>query len=472
LSNELSNSTRVFYATGAAAPAVVLTLASSFILIYYSTALGAPPAIVGGALALALVFDAIGDPIVGYLSDNTRSSWGRRHPFMYVAIVPVTLLCWAVWNPPASLGAAELVLYLIAIIIPLRIAVSVYDVPNVALTAELTRDYDERTRLAIYRTCANWVFITAFTATVYGYWLRPSVGYPDGLLNPDGYRSMGFVASVVVCVAMLVSAVGLHSQIPRLAQPSSDQRSSFKDMFASVLSVFRERAVLPLLLSAAAISTGFSAYGALFAFYYGYFWGLNPTELSLTMVPYAIGLVVGFLTAPIVTRIREKRTVAMAAISALSVSVALPVLAGLAGLAPIREGSAGYPIVYGFLFVDMVTYILVVAALFSMVADAVEHRELSRGRREEGTVFSIQTLVMKISSALGVLVAGITLQAIGFADEEGTRDVTVTNRIGLAWIVVNVGLYAIAIVVLRFYRVTRKQHETNVARLDGSSAEA
>lgn len=391
---------------------------------------------------------------------------------MYMAIVPVTLLCWAVWNPPGSLGPIGLIVYLIATIVPLRVAVSVYDVPNVALTAELTRDYDERTRLAIYRTCASWVFITIFTAAVYGYWLRPTVDYPDGLTNPAGYRNMGLVASVVVCAGMFISAAGLHRHIPRFAKPPSEQHWSFRDLFASVLSIFRERAVVPLLLSAAAISTGFSAYGALFAYYYGYFWGLDATELSLTMVPYAVGLVVGFLAAPYVTRIREKRTVAIAAITALSVSVAIPVVVGLLGLAPLRGGIAGYPIIYGFLFVDMVTYILVMGALFSMVADAVEHRELSRGRREEGTVFAAQTLVMKISSALGVLISGITLQAIGFADEAGARDVAVTNRIGMAWIVVNVGLYALAIAALFFYRITREQHEENVARLNGSSGRA
>ena len=470
MSSLLNTSTRTFFATGTVASAVVLNLTSSFVLLYYSRVLGAPPGLVGAALAIALVFDGVSDPIIGYMSDNTKSRWGRRHPYMYIAIMPVSLLCWALWNPPSALGPIELVFYLIAIVVPLRIALGVFEVPNVALTAELTDDYDERTRLAVYRTCTSWLFITVFSAIVYGYWLQDSPDYPDGLLNPEGYRNMSIAASLLAFAAMLISSIGLHGLIPRLSRPSSEHHWSFKDLFVSFQGVLTERALVPLFLSGAAISTGFSVYGALFAIYYNDFWGLNSAELSLTMAPFACGALVGIFAAPLLTRIREKRTIAIIATSVLCVSVATPVLLGILGLAPLRGGAAGYLVIYGFLFVDMVTYVLVMGSLFSMITDAVEHRTLLRaGRREEGTIFAVQTFVLKASSALGVLVAGIALQMIGFANQGGSPDSELANNIGLIWISLNLAFYFLGICPILFYRFTRQRHLENIEKLSDST---
>jgi GPH family glycoside/pentoside/hexuronide:cation symporter len=470
MSSLLSTSTRAFFATGTIASSVVLNLTSSFILLYYSRVLGAPPALVGATLAIALIFDGVSDPIIGYMSDHTKSRWGRRHPYMYIAVVPVALLCWAVWNPPSSLGPIELVLYLIATIVPLRIALSVFEVPNVSLTAELTDDYDERTKLAVYRTCTSWLFLTTFTALVYGYWLQDSPDYPDGVMNPEGYGNMSIAASLLVLAAMLVSSIGLHRLIPRFSPPSSEHHWSFGDLFLSFQGVLTERALVPLFLSGAAISTGFAVYGALFAIYYHDFWGLNSLELSFTQAPFAFGALVGIFAAPYLNRFREKRTIVILATSLLCVSVATPVLLGFLGLAPISGGTAGYFVIYGFLFVDMVTYVLVHGTIFSMITDAVEHRALLReGRREEGTIFAVQTFVLKASSALGVLFAGMALQVIGFADEGVRADPEFANKIGLTWVGLNLAFYFLGICPMIFYRFTRQRHLENIVKLSNDS---
>ena len=154
----------------------------------------------------------------------------------------------------------------------------------------------------------------------------------------------------------------------------------------------------------------------------------------------------------------------------LCVSVATPVLLGILGLAPLRGGTAGYLVIYGFLFVDMVTYVLVMGSLFSMITDAVEHRTLLRaGRREEGTIFAVQTFVLKASSALGVLVAGIALQMIGFANQGGSPDSELANNIGLIWISLNLAFYFLGICPILFYRFTRQRHLENIEKLSDST---
>jgi len=461
----LDASSRAFYAAGGVAPAIVLTLTGGFVLLYYSNALGAPAALVGAALAAALVFDALWDPLVGYISDNTRSPWGRRHPYMYLAIAPVTFLCWAVWHPPSFLDPTHLPLYLLLTIIPLRLSVALFDVPSNALTAELSSDYDERTRLATYRTCTSWLFITAFSAALYGYWLRPTPDYPNGLLNPEGYRQMGYVAAGVVCLTMLVCAVGLHRMIPALPKAAAGQRLSLADLWGSVVGSFGEPVLRPLLATSAAISTGFAIYSALFPYQFGYFWRLSSAELSMTTIPWALALLVGYLATPLLRRFAEKRILAIVGIVALALSVGAPVLLALIGVLPGEGSSARFLIMCGFLFCDMIAYLMITASLASMLADAVEHRELLRGRREEGTIFAAQTLILKISTAFGVLIAGILLQLIGFPEGGGDVADGVTQRLALVWVLGNAGFYALGAASLAFYRLTRKQHTENVARL-------
>lgn len=459
--------TRLAYASGGAPSALVVSLTTGFILLYYSNALGASAAMVGAAMALALLFDALWDPLVGYLSDNTRSRLGRRHPFLYLAVIPVSVLCWAVWNPPRTLSPAELVLYLLATIIPLRLTLALFDVPSNALTAELTSDYDERTRLATYRTCTSWLFITGFTATLYAYWLSPSPEFPDGLLNPDGYRNMGDWASLTLFATMLFCAIGLHSQIHILPQQADKIRLSFSDLASSVLSTFREPSTTPLLITSAAISTGFAIYAALFPFQYAYFWRLDSTELSLTTLPWFIGLLMTIAITPFLGKIGEKRRVASFGIVGLACSIATPVLLEKCGLVPQASETKRFIFLCLFLLIDMMTYLIVTSALASMLADAVEHRALHRGRREEGTIFAAQTLVLKLSSALGVLIAGILIQAIGFKDgNESTADAGVIDRLGSIWIFGNVIFYVLSLIALSFYRLTRQQHLENIIRLN------
>src|SRR3546814_378905 len=103
----------------------------------------------------ALVFDAFIDPAVGALSDRTRSRWGRRHPWMYAAALPIAIGWLLLWNPPEmSDGLTYIWLFATAVLV--RSAVSCYEVPSQALTPELTSDYDERTRITAWRYLLGW----------------------------------------------------------------------------------------------------------------------------------------------------------------------------------------------------------------------------------------------------------------------------------------------------------------------------
>ena len=145
--SKVSFANKVAYGIGSVASGVKNNGFDYFLLFFYSQVMGVSASLVSAALAIALVFDAISDPLIGYFSDNTRTSWGRRHPYMYGAAVPVTLCYFFLWNPPGQLSGDELFPFLVAISILIRTLITVYEIPSSALAAEMTDDYDERTSL-------------------------------------------------------------------------------------------------------------------------------------------------------------------------------------------------------------------------------------------------------------------------------------------------------------------------------------
>lgn len=165
---------------------------SYFLLIYYSQVLGLSASRAGAAMFIALLIDAVSDPLIGAWSDRLHSRLGRRHPFMYLSIVPVAVLYCLLWNPPVDASNPDLLFaYLLGIAVLLRTSLTLFDVPLNAMVPELTADYDERTELFNYRVAAAWIFGTAMAVVMYGHWIADSPEYPDGIMNAGGYVEAG-----------------------------------------------------------------------------------------------------------------------------------------------------------------------------------------------------------------------------------------------------------------------------------------
>jgi len=130
--------TRLSFGVGGAASGIKDNGFEYVLLFFYSNILGVDAALVAVVLLIALIIDAVSDPVVGYWSDNLRTKYGRRHPFMYAALIPVAISYFLTWNPPAGVTGNDLFLWLMATTIFVRLAFTFYEVPSTALAAELT----------------------------------------------------------------------------------------------------------------------------------------------------------------------------------------------------------------------------------------------------------------------------------------------------------------------------------------------
>ena len=160
-----------------------------FLFFFYSQVVGLSAALTGLALAIALAFDALSNPLIGYVSDNWRSRLGRRHPFMYASILPLTVLYVTVWYPPGNASSQGLLFgYLLTVLIFLRLSMAMFDVPVRTMVAELTPDYDERTRIGSLPISVSWFIGSVMTIAMYSIWLKDSAEHTHGQTNIVGYQ--------------------------------------------------------------------------------------------------------------------------------------------------------------------------------------------------------------------------------------------------------------------------------------------
>ena len=187
----------------------------------------------GLALNLVLIADAITDPLVGYFSDRFRSRWGRRHPFMYAAALPVTLTYFFLWSPPRDLTDWELFSYLLICATIIRVFITFYEIPSTSLGPELTDDYVERTELLSYRYLFGWVGGLT-TYNLVWFWFAPRYEtdqFLDGRYNPDAWSEYGLVASLLILLGILVTSIGTHKHIPNLLEPPERKKIKIRDVF-------------------------------------------------------------------------------------------------------------------------------------------------------------------------------------------------------------------------------------------------
>ncbi|MFT4936592.1 MAG: GPH family glycoside/pentoside/hexuronide:cation symporter, partial [Pseudoalteromonas distincta] len=129
----LSLTTRILYGAGGAASAIKQRGLSTFLLLFYNQVIGLPPQMVSTAIMFALIFDAFVDPLVGQVSDNFRSKWGRRHPFMYAAALPVAIAFFLIWNPPVGWEHAQIFGYMLTCLLVIRLFDTFFELPSSAL---------------------------------------------------------------------------------------------------------------------------------------------------------------------------------------------------------------------------------------------------------------------------------------------------------------------------------------------------
>ena len=179
--NKLSLKIKLFYGLGRASIGIKDGLFQLFLFFYFSQVLGLDPELAGLSSLIALVFDAISDPLMGIISDKWQSKkWGRRHPFMFAAALPLGFFMWLLFSPPEGLSQTGLFLWLTTMAVLVRTSITVFYVPYISLGAELSTDYKERTTISAIRLLFSAVFSFIVMIVGYVFYFVPTEEYTNG----------------------------------------------------------------------------------------------------------------------------------------------------------------------------------------------------------------------------------------------------------------------------------------------------
>lgn len=464
-------STKIYYGFGSVAFGVKNNGVNYFLLAFYSQVMGLRPGIASLALLIALIFDAISDPLVGYISDNWHSRWGRRHPFMYFSAIPVSVGYYFLWNPPSAISDTTLFWYLVVLAIAVRVCITMFEIPSSALVAELTEDYDQRTSMLSFRYFFGWYGGLTMAVMAWLFFLRPTDKYPIGFLNPEGWGTYGAFASILIFVSILVSSIGTHKHIPYLKKPPEKSPFNMRRTFRELIETFSNWSFLVLLVTILITAFAGGIDMTLNVYFTRYFWRLTEAQISLLPMSNFVSAILALILTPILAAGRDKKKVLMITFLFSVVFGQMPVILRLIGFFPGNGHPALLPILVIHSLVIVTVVIMVGILISSMLADVVEDSQRKTGRRSEGLLFAAYGFSGKAVGGFGILGAGFILELIRFPVKTAPDkiDPQVLTNMGIIVVSVTMGFYLLSILSASLYRITREKHAENLQRLNEES---
>ncbi len=466
LRDRLPISTKVAYSLGTAIDMWGLWLYPAVAFAVFNIYLGIEPWLVGLALTLIRIYDAIVDPLMGWLSDNLRSKHGRRRPFILIAgiasglCLPILFLVSPSWVEIKFLGVSAVFWYMIVstmIYIPI---ISAFTVPYYSLGAEMSPDYEERTSIMSYRSVAQkiseLVNFYALRFTNLAWFLIPGTGQKNTLLGIQVYTA---ILGVIMAILAIIIFFKTKERYYEKVVVKSTKKISILSGLGETLrcAPFRKMMVV-----GAAFTLGTSMVGSL-GYYTTVFYVCGGDKIMgdnwqfWMGVAFMLGGLLGVpLHAALAHRIGKRRAVVVAC------------LVGICG--------------YGgswFLYTPVIQWLQTIASglmgmsaaslwmLHSSIgADVIDHDELHTGKRREGSFTACASYILKLGNSLGYYFSGLILTWTGF-----TWKLKVQAPETIFWIRVSLaslpvaGLIIAIIFVLRV-RLTKRRSLENRRKLE------
>jgi len=456
-----------FYGSASVAFGIKNNAFSYLLLIYSTQVLGIPGYLAALALAIAMAWDAVSDLLLGHWSDKTQSRLGRRHPFMYAGFILLPISFYALFNPLFELTEATRWFYLLGTAILIRTAVTLVEVPSVALLPDLVKDYDERNKWLVLRHAFGWYGGNGIHVINMGLWVGV---YGVGVQT--GYSIYGLVGALIIGASILISSLGTQKVAAAMLPPT--EPFQFTEIWHEIRQIaqsvtnanFLWLFVYSLIVGAAG---GMST--ALYLYNVTYFFEFDGPQIAVTGIFVFASPAIAYFLAPALGRNLGKKR---AAITALVVSIFLypiPYLMTLSGLWP-ESGSWNSLLIYSFfVMTEVVGFIVGGVMLDSMMADVVEDSEVKTSRRSEGLFYAARSFAGKAVSALGIILAGSIVSLVGMDGMQSVADMTDAMRIDLAtfFLPAYCGLYFLAIFLISRYRIDRDTHNMNLEALAGKA---
>lgn len=451
------------FAVGQIPEGIQTTSFGFFVLFFYNQVLGLSGTLASTAIVVALLVDAISDPVIGSVSDRYRHKWGRRHPFMYAGAVPFAICFFLLFSPPLGLGEWQTFLWLLVFSVLTRTTQSIYSIPHTSLTAELSSDYQERTLLSSLRQIfQNVGSLMVFLIGLQVYFAA-TPEYPIGQLNPDAYPRFAAVFALFIFIGVVLTAGGTHSHIPHLPQAQGESKVfSFKQVLREARQAFGFRSFRTVVLTAVLFGMTMGMVSALSIYLGTLYFQFSLQLIGLSFPASVIGGFIGSaLATPLGQIFKEKRTLLIGGLLWYAFWNTLPIILSLLDLFPKPGNPALFYLVMTSNAICTMGIGVLLVMISSMIADVTDQHEEKFGGRSEGIYFAASSFAAKAISGLGVVISGVVVDLAGIQRNATIETIAPESLRTLAMAMGPGVLFLIAITafVASFYNLTKAEHD-------------
>jgi GPH family glycoside/pentoside/hexuronide:cation symporter len=438
LPEKLSPLTKLAFGVGDLGPAIVAAINGFFLNAFLLDVAGLRPAVAGAIFLIVKIWDAVNDPIMGTLTDRTRTRWGRRRPWLLFAAIPFGLFFFLQWIVPPLDDFGKFWYYLVVAML-LDAAYTAVNVPYAALTPELTHDYDERTSLSSYRFSFSILggVLAAFLHTI--------------IVGAFANVFTGYAVSAAIWAFFLI--------IPNFITFAFTRESHFKEErpqgpgFIKGLRVaFANRAFIyvTLIYMLSWLSIQFVQTNLIL--YVKYWIGAESQFGTLVLAVQVSSFLFLLLWARVSHRIGKQSTYYIGMTFWIAVEIVLFfVQPGQVPLLFVLAILAGAGVSIGYLIP------------WSMLPDVIELDELQTGQRREGVFYGFFVFLQKFGISLGLALSNFALEAAGYVNQVPGSEAPVQPPSVLMALRIFVSLVPALILltsflVVRAYPITREKH--------------
>ena len=443
---KLSLKSKIAYGSAGIGDAAAYSFAGTYFMFFLTTIGHVSPALAGTIIAMGSIWDVVNSLVIGFWSDNSGGKMGRRRPFMLIGATMIALSCGLLFHA-IDAGPVFRVIYYGIMTLVFWTGFSTFFVPYLALGAEFTDDYNERTKLRLFTYGFN--VIGMLIGTVLPLTLVE-------LLCGRGIDREGswFVTAAFVGIASAVSIyitvlMAKDKDIPRTRAKKERRRglSSLVGMVKEYADVLRLKPIRHLLAGGIFFLVANTICGADRLYYFTYHLKMSAASISAVLL---FSSIIGLAFTPAIvtlTRWLDKRSLMMFMMLISAVFVASAKFTGIS--------TVGGMLLFTFVFgIGTSAYWQLMPAL---IYDICEYDELETGKRREGSIVSLLSVSEALSQAVAIQMLGIILQLAGFDGTKAVQTATALTWVENSLIVIPAVFMLLTVVMVFFYPITKKK---------------
>jgi GPH family glycoside/pentoside/hexuronide:cation symporter len=431
MDTKLSIKEKIGYSLGDTASHFVWDMVGFWLLFFYTDVYGISAAAAGTIMLVARFWDMGIDPVIGIISDRTKTRWGKFRPYILFGALPYALLAILTFTTP-NFGETGKIIYAGATYVLLMTAYAAINLPYSALGAVMTDDTYERAGLNTYR------FIAGFT----GQFIVTGLALTLAEFFGHGNKAQGFQYTVFLFAGLsLIFFFITFRATKERVQPPKEQTNSLKE---DVKNLFQNKAWIILACVGIVSFIMFAMQNAAIAYYFKYYLG-RENNVQLFNVIGTVALIVALpLSKPLAKKFGNK-----------NVFIGSSLISGLFFMLIYLAGVTDLTMIYIFNIIAKMAYAPAVPLLWTMIADSADYGEWTTGRRATGLYFSAAVFAQKAGWGIGAAIAGWILSISQFVANQVQNETAITGIKLLVSVIPGI-LYMSCALFMIFYKIDSK----------------